>query len=50
MHKINNRKNIKKLQLIRPPSTFESNEDFYLSKIINNKQNGSDNNDICILF
>ena len=48
MHKINNRKNIKKLQLVRPPSTFESNDDFYLSKFINNKQNGND--DICILF
>ena len=48
VHKISKRKDIKKLQLIRPPSTLESNDDFYLSKLINNKQNGND--DLCILF
>ena len=50
IHKINKRKDIKKLQLIRPPSSIESNDDFYLSKIINNKKNGNNYDDLCILF
>ena len=50
IRKINKRKDIKKLQLIRPPSYIESNDDFYLSKIINNKKSGNNNDDLCILF
>jgi len=45
----NNKKLIKKLQLIRPPPSNEINDDFYLNKYINNNKNKI-NDDICIIF
>ena len=45
----NNKKLIKKLQLIRPPPSNEINDDFYLNKYINNHENKS-NDELCIIF
>ena len=44
-----NKKLIKKLQLIRPPPSNEINDDFYLNKYINNHENKS-NDELCIIF
>ena len=45
----NNKKLIKKLQLIRPPPSNEINDDFYLNKYINNHKNKS-NDELCMIF
>ena len=45
----NNKKNIKKIQLIRPPPSNEINDDFYLNKFIN-KSNHKNNDELCIFF
>ena len=42
------KKILKKLQLIRPPPTNESNDDFYLNRLINNNKNGNDES--CKIF
>ena len=45
----NNKKLIKKLQLIRPPPSNEITDDFYLNKYIN-KHKTESNDELCIIF
>ena len=45
----NNKKLIKKLQLIRPPPFNEITDDFYLNKYIN-KHKTESNDELCIIF
>ena len=45
----NNKKLIKKLQLIRPPPSNEITDDFYLNKYIN-KHKTESNDELCLIF
>ena len=47
----NNKKLVRKLQLIKPPPPSESTDDFYLNKFVNKENEKKNNNDeLCILF